>query len=730
MANPWDNDPVVGGKTSSPAEFAQVYGGAAKTAGDALGVDPSVVLGQWGLETGWGKSIIPGTNNLGNIKDFSGSGVGATDNMTGSRDKYRAYATPEDFARDYASLIERKYPGARNAGKDPAKFTAGLKGYAEDPRYPEKIAQASRMASGEQSPLVRGLNAVAGAILPSAQAAPAATAKGNPWDNDPIVEVSQPGAAPAQPAPGKAGGAMQGIGNIAAGLVRGAGSIGATVLYPIDKATDLIKGDRKEKDFDRLILGDAYKAPLSRNEERRANMDAGLQELGAQPDSLLYQGGKIGAEIAGTLGTGGVIAKGAQAVGAAPAIVNAIRTAGMSTGQAGGGNLLARMLGGGITGGAAAGIVNPEQAVTGAAIGGALPVVGNALGAIVRTMRGPKQSADLASAIQSARGAGYVIPPSQARPTLANRALEGFSGKITTAQNASAQNAGVTNKLVAQDLGLAADTKITPDVLKGLRDTAGQSYRAIGSTGTITPAASYKTALDAIEAPFQQAQQAFPNAKASPVIDLVESLRSPSFDAASAVEKIKQLRTAADDAFRSGNTDVARASRSAAGALEDAIESHLQTVGQAPLLQQFRDARKLIAKTYSVEKALNPTTGAIDARALASQLKRGKPLSGGTKDAAEFAGRFPKAAQPIEGMGSLPQTSPLDWALGGSLSAMTSNPLALASVLARPAARSLVLSPLVQNRLVQSTTPNRLASLLTPEVRQFGYRAAPVAGSR
>ena len=196
MANPWDNDPVVGGKTSSPAEFAKVYGGAAKTAGDALGVDSSVILGQWGLETGWGKSIIPGTNNLGNIKDFSGSGSGvpATDNMNGSKDKYRAYATPDDFAKDYASLIERKYPGARNAGKDPAKFTAGLKGYAEDPRYPEKVAQASRMAGGEQNPLVRGLNAVAGAILPSAQAA--TTAKGNPWDNDPIVDAPAPAQAP------------------------------------------------------------------------------------------------------------------------------------------------------------------------------------------------------------------------------------------------------------------------------------------------------------------------------------------------------------------------------------------------------------------------------------------------------------------------------------------------------------------------------------------------------
>ena len=53
--------------------------------------------------------MIPGTNNLGNIKDLSGGGVSARDNMTGSTDAYRAYASPSDFASDYASLIARKY---------------------------------------------------------------------------------------------------------------------------------------------------------------------------------------------------------------------------------------------------------------------------------------------------------------------------------------------------------------------------------------------------------------------------------------------------------------------------------------------------------------------------------------------------------------------------------------------------------------------------------------------
>jgi hypothetical protein len=123
--------------------FRDQYTPAAQQAGAALGVSPDVLLSQWALETGWGKSIIPGTNNLGNIKDFSGAGTAAVDNMTKTTDKYRSYASPEAFAQDYVDLIKRKYPSAVGAGNDPVAYASALHagGYAEDPNYVNSVAK-------------------------------------------------------------------------------------------------------------------------------------------------------------------------------------------------------------------------------------------------------------------------------------------------------------------------------------------------------------------------------------------------------------------------------------------------------------------------------------------------------------------------------------------------------------------------------------------------------------
>ncbi len=537
---------------------------------------------------------------------------------------------------------------------------------------------------------------------------------------------------------------IQGAANLFGGGLRGAGSVGSTILAADDIASNLspvgmIRKAVTNKMQGRPLLSNVsdVSGVMERDKVRREDMTQGLEEFGIDRNSLAFKGGKLAGEVAGTAGTGGIVANtaraalpAAMATKAAP-LLNAIGSGGMSTGAntlSTGANMGTRVLGGAISGGASAGLVNPDDATSGAVIGGILPPalkgLGMAGGAVRRSLVAPKQSEELVGAINAAREAGFVIPPTQANPTFTNRLLEGISGKITTAQNASARNKEVFDKLAAKSLGLPAETKLTPDVLQNLRKGAGDAYSAISNSGMVQPSQSYFRALDDIAKPYTTALQGFPNAKPSPVLDLVDSLKSPQFDAGSAVAKIKELRSAADDAFRTGNTDIARASKSAANELENVLENHLKDIGQPELLKSFKDARQLIAKTYTVEKSLNKVTGSVDGRKLASELQKGKPLTGELKTAAEFAARFPKASQALEGMGSLPQTSPLDWAAGASLSGMTANPFGLLAVGARPLARSATLSPMIQNRLVQKSG---LLSEINPELLQFGYQSAPVA---
>jgi hypothetical protein len=485
------------------------------------------------------------------------------------------------------------------------------------------------------------------------------------------------------------------------------------------------------------------------NPERRAGMDGGLQSLGAETDSWMYKGGKLAGEIAGTAGAGGVLARGASAVpgvaAAAPNLLNAIRTSGMTAGT---GNSLAnfatRAAGGAVTGGASAGLVNPEDAGVGAAIGGAAPAVlkaaGMAGGSVNRLLTGPAQPADTVQAVKAARELGYVIPPTQAKPTLTNRLLEGFAGKLTTAQNASAKNASVTDGLAAKALGLAPDVKITPDVLNSVRKTAGQAYENIRGAGTVSTDAAFDKSVTDIAAKYKTAVPSFPGlgktnmhgGAVDEIADLVKAMQtSKQFDASETIDAIGLLRESADKAFRGGDKTLGKANKAASDALEDLLGRHVSTLGNGPMLDSFQKARQLIAKTYTVEKAYNATTGGVDAKKLGAMLQKGKPLTDELREAGDFANRFPKAAQTVEKMGSLPQSSPLDWAVSGGVSAATANPLMLAGVLARPAARGLALSGLVQNRLAAPAANNRLADLLrSPELQQMLLRAAPVAGSR
>lgn len=384
-----------------------------------------------------------------------------------------------------------------------------------------------------------------------------------------------------------------------------------------------------------------------------------------------------------------------------------------------------------------------RDAAFGAAAGAAGKYVGDKIGSGAVILRDrlaasaakrAQEQAQRQGAIVAAKDAGYVIPPTSANPSMTNRLIEGLAGKLTTAQQASGKNQEVTNRLIRQALNLPDDVPLNVDTLKLIRANAGQAYGAIRGAGNIMADAKYLKSLDDIVAKYQGAAKAFPGLANNEVDDLVNSVRQQAFDSDSAVSAIQILREKADDAFAKGNKSFGKAAKSAADSMEELVERNLAASGRADLLTAFREARQTIAKTYTVEKALNSQTGNVNALKLAQQLAKGKPLSGEIKKAAEFGGAFPKAAQEIKD--SMPGVSPLDFYGAGGLAAATQNPLAMLAVGARPAARSLLLSPLYQGRALTPGTgqgavnaANALARLANDELFQRGLTVAGAAAT-
>lgn len=320
------------------------------------------------------------------------------------------------------------------------------------------------------------------------------------------------------------------------------------------------------------------------------------------------------------------------------------------------------------------------------------------------------------AAVATAQKAGYVIPPADVKQSFANEVLNGVSGKIKTAQVASARNQTTTNNLAKQAIGVAEDVPLNVKTLNAIRNEAGNAYEAVSSVGTVQPNKAYFDTLDKIVEPYVRSAKSFPNSKPSPLIGEIDALRTPAFDAGDAVAKIRVLRADADAAYGSGNKEAGKALKSAADALEQAIDDHLSAAGPSQLLANFRDARKLIAKTYTVQKGLNDTTGDVSAQVMANLLKKGKPLEGELRTIAEVSNAFPKATQALK---EAPKSiSPLDYAVGAMTGASTGNPLMLGAMMARPAARSVILSQPYQSRmLANSYAPGLLDTVGLPALQ-------------
>lgn len=257
--------------------------------------------------------------------------------------------------------------------------------------------------------------------------------------------------------------------NIVQGTLIGAGSIGATLVAPYDIAKDAMAGKG---------------LTLESNRQRRADTEwAAKNVFGADPESIAFKGGKLGAEIAGTAGMGGALARGASMLPGAAKVTPLIESIGSGGFRVGGMTgipaLATRVAGGGITGGASAGLVNPEDAPAGALVGGAIPgavsIAGNTARGIGRALRGGEVSPEVAGLVQKAQGLGIDIPADRVVHSKPLNALAAsleympLSGRTATIDKMQSQ----LNRAVSRTFGQDSDN-VTMALRKAQGDLGGK----------------------------------------------------------------------------------------------------------------------------------------------------------------------------------------------------------------------------------------------------------------
>lgn len=267
---------------------------------------------------------------------------------------------------------------------------------------------------------------------------------------------------------------------------------------------------------------------------------------------------------------------------------------------------------------------------------------------------------------------GYVVPPSHVNPSIMNKAMESLAGKADVKQDMSIRNQSITNQLANRALGLPEDTAITPELLGNVRYKAAKPYRDVA---------------EIVELPGMGIKQP---------VDALRELKDARFNAQTLYKD-----RANPDSLRKAESEAARAEE-----LEGALERSAERAGKPELLDDFRNGRTQIAKTYDIENNLNLGDANVDALGLRNALDKGRPLSGELNTIARFASSFPQVSREAAKVPS-PGVSKLNAFLSGvggigGYAAFGPYGIPLAALpFASGAARSAVASPFYQRHFAQ-----------------------------
>lgn len=472
-----------------------------------------------------------------------------------------------------------------------------------------------------------------------------------------------------------------------------------------------------------------------------ANLVNQLQRMAADPDYKFQYG-----ELIADVGTG--------LIPGAPLVASAgkagLKAAGKEALKQGAGALAGAQTQAAIDRGE---LLSPTQAATATALGGVGGVAGQQIQARSAPMQAAVQAQMAGRSIRSVtadEGAklGLKAPPADIEKvaeggvSFGTKQLSGAAGADAMRFETQLQNQKAVNRAVKEELKIPKDAEVDINTLRGIRDTAGQTYSEVGQIGA-------KGQKDLEDIKFFQnryTRSSDPMERAQLEDEFEAAFRSTKnraeIESMADVEKLRSLRGESRkqrDLYYSSEGKNAEAlqrsleARDQAQALELSIEEAVTRSGKPELAAKLRKARETIAKSYDAEDALNLGTGDFDARVFGRKLDQGKPLTGNLEAIAKFQQAFKssfgdittKSAPGVSKLGLLGRLVTGGTVYGGTQSVPLALAGAVAPEIAGEASRRYLLSGGRQAAALERLRPKitRTPPLASVAARMTGQEA-------
>ena len=245
---------------------------------------------------------------------------------------------------------------------------------------------------------------------------------------------------------------------------------------------------------------------------------------------------------------------------------------------------------------------------------------------------------------------GLLLDTTVSNPGKSAKLLNAVTGQGPRQRMMAQQNEVRIQELAKEEMGLPPKARLdSSEAFEAARKNISKPYDDIAAMPALTATDDVLSQISSLRVKPVIGGKSAAGAANQVIDDAIKAISTGEFKGADAITNIRQLRADAQtilNARKSGHpitpeqAATASVNQGIADALESLVEANLK--GNPKLLQEFRDARVKMAKTYAYENATDFNTGKIDTGKLADATSKNARLTGTIADIGIVAGNFPE----------------------------------------------------------------------------------------